>query len=179
MHRDLKSDNVAIVLPAASMQASAASAAPPLVANAAAAFDSSDVSHDAVVDQTLQGLDCNQITSGLSLSESSLPSSSLLPVPLPTQSSPKASEPSACIIDFGMARAFDILDNDNDLVTHVMDPDNVAAAVDSHDSDDDASFPVRAVSAHVSIPLYCAPEIPLSHGLYDSKADMWAGAESF
>ena len=33
----------------------------------------------------------------------------------------EATEPSACIIDFGMARAFDVLDHDNDLAAHLME----------------------------------------------------------
>jgi serine/threonine protein kinase len=101
-----------------------------------------------------------------------------LPLLVPEQPSSQLSEPSACIIDFGMARAFDVLDNDNDLASHVMFTINGDVSFCSYDSDDDASFPVRAVSSRVSIPLYCAPEIALSNGLYDSKADMWAGASS-
>jgi serine/threonine protein kinase len=171
MHRDLKSDNVAIVLPSGVMQASAALT---LAANEAAVFNSS-LSHDSVDDAPLHGIHDNQIASLASLPASSLSSLSSSPLPRSLHSPSEASVPSACIIDFGMARAFDTLDNDNDLATHFMDPENVAAALESDDSDDDASFPVRAVSAHASIPLYCAPEIPFSHGLYDCKADMWAG----
>lgn len=76
-----------------------------------------------------------------------------------------------------MARAFDLADEDNDIALHIEDFGEYDTAY-SGDSDDDGDvFPVRAVSARVSIPLYCAPEIPLSHGLYDSKADMWAGVQ--
>ena len=75
-----------------------------------------------------------------------------------------------------MARAFDVADEDNDITLHIEDFGEYTTAY-SGDSDDDDAFPVRAVSARVSIPLYCAPEIPLSHGLYDSKADMWAGMQ--
>jgi hypothetical protein len=75
-----------------------------------------------------------------------------------------------------MARAFDILDQEDDLSSHVNDLDPEAYDNDDSDhSDNIPSFPVRAVSARVSIPLYCAPEIPLSRGLYDAKVDMWAG----
>ncbi len=132
MHRDLKSDNVALALPVAAMMASSCSA-PALVSVAPTA-------------------------------EAAMRS----------PSSCEATEPSACIIDFGMARAFDVLDHDNDLAAHVMETD-IAVDDDDDDSDEDAHFPVRAVSERVSIPMYCAPEIALSHGLYDSKADMWAG----
>lgn len=98
----------------------------------------------------------------------SLPSSS-------ASASPTSSQmPSACLIDFGMARAFDVPDDHNDITTHMVDFGEESAA-DDHDSDDEQLFPVRAVSARVSIPLYCAPEIALSLGLYDSKVDMWAG----
>jgi serine/threonine protein kinase len=99
-------------------------------------------------------------------------------VSLQTESAlPASSRISACLIDFGMARAFDIADNDNDLVNHVTNPEHDNADAFDDDLDDVMDeFPVRTVSARVSIPLYCAPEIPLSNGLYDSKADMWAGA---
>ena len=81
-----------------------------------------------------------------------------------------------------MARAFDIIDDDNDLsehAAHISDISHIISAQgcsnsDASGSDDESTFPVRVVSARVSIPLYCAPEIPLSRGLYDCKADMWA-----
>ena len=165
MHRDLKSDNVAVVLPVTatlssspSTAAAAAVALLPLPADTAALSDSKEATDHS----------CARNHSHLASSSS--------PLWVPEQQSTEVSEPSACIIDFGMARAFDVLDNDNDLASHVILNVNGDFSFCNYDSDDDASFPVRAVSSRVSIPLYCAPEIALSNGLYDSKADMWAGA---
>ena len=77
-----------------------------------------------------------------------------------------------------MARAFDCVDCDNDIAEHAAHVSDfsflLTGTTSDSGSDDETSFPVRQVSARVSIPLYCAPEIPLSRGLYDSKADVWA-----
>ena len=181
MHRDLKSDNVALALPVAAMMASSCSA--PALASVAptaeAAMRSSSVADVATlptvseVGQGAGALDGNSKLPRASLPTVSLP---LSPPSSLTLTSCEATEPSACIIDFGMARAFDVLDHDNDLAAHLMEAD-IVVHDDDDDSDEDDHFPVRAVSERVSIPLYCAPEIALSHGLYDSKADMWAGAK--
>jgi serine/threonine protein kinase len=141
MHRDLKSDNVALELPLEAFLDAPAPAA-----------------SSALADPSIDSLKSAQV----------LPKS---------WAASQASHISACLIDFGMARAFDIADDYNDLLDHVTGPVHDNADVFDADFDDVMDeFPVRAVSARVSIPLYCAPEIPLSNGLYDSKADMWAGA---
>ncbi len=150
MHRDLKPDNVALELPIDTMLASSLSFACQQTASPSGACDANG-------------------------SDSSVSLSSLLAFPQLSFKGTPANAPSACIIDFGMARAFDVVDDDDDIKAHMIDFGQEIPECDG-DSDEDV-FPVRAVSARVSIPLYCAPEIALSLGLYDSKADMWAGTQ--
>jgi serine/threonine protein kinase len=156
MHRDLKSDNVALELPLDTMLVSSS----PIACQTPSSF----CAFEAHVSNCTEPRSISPtVPSASEIAQSSLDAA-------------PARMPSACIIDFGMARAFDVVDHDNDFTAQMMDYGEESAVCDD-DIDKDDPFPVRAVSARVSIPLYCAPEIALSVGLYDCKADMWAGAQ--